>query len=243
MHPLQPQDIAVGIPIYKKELSPHEIQVLQQGQKILGHYPLYFIAPPSIDRDYYLQWMPQAQFVIFEQSYFENVKSYSLLMTQASFYQAFEQHEYLLIYQTDAYVFRDELLEWANKGYDYIGAPWIEVPPSNKKTLFNLSKWLYNKVGNGGFCLRKISTHIQLCQKWGWIQKLWQKNEDFFWCVLIPPLAPSFQVPPVEEALAFAFELAPATAYQRNGQQLPFGCHAWEKYQPEFWGQFIKGAE
>ena len=31
----------------------------------------------------------------------------------------------MLIYQLDAYVFKDELLNWANKGYDYIGAPWL----------------------------------------------------------------------------------------------------------------------
>lgn len=239
MNTLSPQDIAIGIPIYKNSLTPNEIKVLQQGQKILGHYPIYFIAPPSINKAYYLQFLPQAQFVEFEQAYFENTNSYSSLMTQAAFYQAFEAHQYLLIYQTDAYVFRDELLDWANKGYDYIGAPWIVVPPSNKKTWFNLSKLLYNKVGNGGFCLRKIATHIQLCKRWGWLQQLWKKNEDFFWCVLVPPLAPSFKRPPVEEALAFAFELAPREAYERNGQHLPFGCHAWEKYDPEFWEGFI----
>ena len=40
---------------------------------------------------------------------------------------------------------RDELLDWCNKNYDYIGAPWVKKERDN----------ILLKTGNGGFSLRK----------------------------------------------------------------------------------------
>lgn len=43
-----------------------------------------------------------------------------------------------------------------------------------------------------------------------------------------------------KEALEFAFERFPSEMYKITGK-LPFGCHAWEKYEYEsFWKKFIK---
>ena len=43
-----------------------------------------------------------------------------------------------------------------------------------------------------------------------------------------------------EEAIAFSFELSPSYLYKLNGNYLPFGCHAWYKYEYEnFWKQHI----
>lgn len=62
-------------------------------------------------------------------------------MLTKEFYLRFRQWEYLLIYQLDAYVFQDELMDWCNKGYDYIGAPFLKL---NREV-----DW--NNCGNGGF--------------------------------------------------------------------------------------------
>jgi hypothetical protein len=79
-----------------------------------------------------------------------------------------------------------------------------------------------------------------------WIKHKWVKaynfpplfpdiNEDFFWGLLVPRAISFFTVPTPEEASAFAFEREPRFLYELNGSQLPFGCHGWEKYDPEFW--------
>ncbi|MEM8909693.1 MAG: DUF5672 family protein, partial [Bacteroidota bacterium] len=68
---------------------------------------------------------------------------------------------------------------------------------------------------------------------------LFTKNEDFFWSIVMPKINPFFKIPNMQEALGFAFELAPRKAYEMNHHQLPFGCHAWEKYDPDFWQPFI----
>lgn len=60
-------------------------------------------------------------------------------------------------------------------------------------------------------------------------------NEDVFWAIEAPKFDPSFKVSTVEEALPFAFEVAPRWSFERNRRKLPFGCHAWAKYDREFW--------
>ena len=42
------------------------------------------------------------------------------------------------------------------------------------------------------------------------------------------------------DALRFSFEVNPKSLYKMNNDKLPFGCHGWRKYDPDFWKQFIK---
>jgi hypothetical protein len=66
-------------------------------------------------------------------------------------------------------------------------------------------------------------------------------NEDVFWAIEAPKFDPSFQVAPAEAALSFAFEASPRWSYEKNGYQLPFGCHAWARYDRAFWKANIVG--
>jgi len=48
-----------------------------------------------------------------------------------------------------------------------------------------------------------------------------------------------FRLAPPEVALQFSFETQPRRLYAMNKNKLPFGCHAFEKYDFNFWKQFI----
>jgi hypothetical protein len=48
-----------------------------------------------------------------------------------------------------------------------------------------------------------------------------------------------FSVAPVEKAIGFSFEKLPQKLYNLNHNNLPFGCHAWFKYDFDFWEPFI----
>jgi hypothetical protein len=93
-------------------------------------------------------------------------------------------------------------------------------------------------VGNGGFSLRKVRSCISFLKKHESLAKQWGCHEDLFWSYATI-LDKSFRIPEYKEALAFAFELEPKLAYKLNEEKLPMGCHAWEKYQPEFWREKI----
>jgi hypothetical protein len=63
--------------------------------------------------------------------------------------------------------------------------------------------------------------------------------EDLFWSFEAPKFDKKFKVPTPEEALPFAFEVAPRWCFEKNGRRLPFGCHAWAKYDREFWIEIL----
>ena len=60
-------------------------------------------------------------------------------------------------------------------------------------------------------------------------------NNDYFWSFEAVRYLPSFSVAPVAEGLRFAFEAAPRTCFELNHRQMPFGCHAWPKFDRAFW--------
>jgi hypothetical protein len=60
-------------------------------------------------------------------------------------------------------------------------------------------------------------------------------NEDYFWADEAARCDPSFKVAPFEVGLRFAFEVAPRKCFELNHRRMPFGCHAWQRYDPAFW--------
>lgn len=68
-------------------------------------------------------------------------------------------------------------------------------------------------------------------------------NEDFFWADRAVWFAPDFRVAPPEVALAFAFEAEPRACFEWNQRRLPFGCHAWPRYDRAFWEPYLLGDE
>ena len=64
-------------------------------------------------------------------------------------------------------------------------------------------------------------------------------NEDEFWSFIAPRYFKDFKVADFECAMYFSFETQPRRLYKTTNNKLPFGCHAWQKYDPEFWKEFI----
>lgn len=60
-------------------------------------------------------------------------------------------------------------------------------------------------------------------------------NEDIFWSMEANKFDSNFRVAPFEAGRQFAFEKHPGFLFQKNANSLPFGCHAWNKYEPDFW--------
>ena len=65
------------------------------------------------------------------------------------------------------------------------------------------------------------------------------RNNDHFWSYDAPRYWPPFRIAPVDEALQFAFEAAPRLCFELNHRRIPFGCHAWMKFDREFWKPYL----
>jgi hypothetical protein len=68
--------------------------------------------------------------------------------------------------------------------------------------------------------------------------KYYPINEDVFWGRLAPKLFKNFTIPNLKTALRFSIEVNPSVHMKKD--DLPFGCHAWEKFEPLFWEKFIR---
>ena len=123
--------------------------------------------------------------------------------------------------------------------YDYIGAPWVDADWIDDLPIRRPSWSRDNIVGNGCFSLRKTRTFWALASLFRPAALWWPANEDGFWSFYVPSYWPLFRIPSTEEALRFSYEKSPARCFELGRKSLPFGCHAWEKHQPDFWRRHI----
>lgn len=67
-----------------------------------------------------------------------------------------------------------------------------------------------------------------------------KKKEDVFWAFYAPMIDENFISIKGFNAIPFAFDRFPSYLYNLNENRLPFGCHAWNKNEKEFWKRFIQ---
>lgn len=246
--------VAIVVPIYREILTDDEKLSLDLLNELLYRYPKVAVVPTGLH-------FHDSRFtrIELEEHHFRNREAYSHLLLSRSFYQAFEQYEFILIYQLDCLLFRDELQSWCDKGYDYIGPPLFNNKYDAKSGL--------SRVGNGGFSLRRVRAFLDVLNApippWSrifingqstiesilkkakvvnsmrngveWYTGHYTLNEDLFWTDRARYFKPDFNIAPIEEALQFAFEAHPRWCFERNGRNLPFGAHAWNLWDRAFW--------
>ena len=244
------QTVAVVIPIYKPVLNQDELLSLLQCIKVLNNHPIIFFCPDNLDTTVYqAACKNKIEFKVeyFDEIYFKDIHGYSRIMLSVSFYKRFINFKYILIYQLDAWIFKNDLEEWCNKNYDYIGAPWIDWPwvynvagylTIPRTILTKLGYKKYNLVGNGGFSLRKTKSFIFNLAMLKKAVSEFTYAEDYFFSFYINSYNPFFKIPSEREALKFSFDINPEPSFALNNNQLPMGCHAWPKFK-DFWKDYI----
>lgn len=264
--------VAIVVPASSRtELLPEEEISVRHLFHFLGGYDKYWVAPSggSIQREGF-------KILEFPRKFFGSVAAHNRLLMWPGFYQTFQDYEYILIYHLDSLVLSDEITDWCQAGWDYIGAPWVPCPDA---------PWIKEAcVGNGGFTLMKVESVLKVLYNryrkepasyWSdllvrnrsrlqllfrfleWLQPWFPAsrtvnrpledlrksekpdihgcNNDYFWSFQATRFLPEFKVASVEQGLRFAFEAAPRSCFELNGGQMPFGCHAWTKYDRSFW--------
>lgn len=224
---MEKKEAAVIIPYYRNELTLTERISLDRCRKILGAYPIYFVVPESLEVDENI--CAAKQIIRVPDAWMRGVGAYNQMMMNIDFYRLFADYEYILLYQLDAYVFSDRLREFCALEYDYIGAPW----PEGKFDIEHVENGVVY-VGNGGFSLRKVASFLSILQNYD--GNLITYNEDLFWG---SRNAEIFKVAPVDIAMDFAFERPVRLLYEANNDQLPFGCHAWMRYDFDFFRPYL----
>jgi hypothetical protein len=147
----------------RTEYSPDEEIAFRHVRHYLGGYDTYVLIPDDHPATY-------TGFISkrFPRRYFGSPQAHGKLLLSKAFYRSFLAYDFILIYHLDALVFSDELSEWCDRGYDYIGAPWLLSPDTPHITA--------QKVGNGGFSLRRVRSFLRVLES-----KAYFVDPDEYW--------------------------------------------------------------
>ncbi|WP_026507426.1 DUF5672 family protein [Butyrivibrio sp. MC2013] len=224
----------VIIPIYKEKLNLFEKISLEQVHRVLCSYHIFYVAPLTlhISEEEYKE---KAIVERFDNHYFNSTASYSELLLSEDFYIRFEKYHYTLIYQLDAFVFSNRLMEFVDMGYDYIGAPIAK------------GRWKEYHVGNGGFSLRKVNTTLELVRnkeyvpEWEIRKEIFLQHEDdfFAYCGHLHYLG--YRVPDPMIASTFSAQDDCFHGLRDIAKRgLPFGTHHFPDWNYSFWKPVIE---
>jgi len=156
--------VATLIIVHKVQPTLSEIASLKQYRKVLGHYPSYLICPKGLDVSAYKTIFPKIKIDYIPSKWQKTYESFARLKIDPFIYKRYRRYKYVLFYELDAWVFRDELKNWCNKNYDYIGAPWFKETNEEE----NLEK-AFVGVGNGGLSLRKTSSLLKVLNSFSYV--------------------------------------------------------------------------
>ena len=231
---------AVVIPIYKQKPNADEIFSINKSLSNLTGHDVYWVAPASMDITYYQKMFGVQRVERFEDHYFENIIGYNRLLVSVRYYERFSNYEFMLICQPDAVVLKSELHLWIDKPYDYIGAPWPSGYSFTIKTKHipidgGVSCTAF--VGNGGLSLRRNKACISLINEFDDVSANWHTHghsEDLFFAFL-GTLSLDFLIPNIMTAATFSHDIDPVYLQKLTKNQLPFGTHAWDKYERTLW--------
>lgn len=137
--------VIVVIPVYKPIENLDYLEKISIKNTIDKFHDLYSIALLNSDKVSSQSYVDFFKFDFLSLEFsFSTWVEYNALLKKSELYDKLDDYEYMLIVQTDAYVFSNDLNEFFQ--YDYVGAPWVKDP----------IKYINGRVGNGGFSLRNI---------------------------------------------------------------------------------------
>lgn len=205
MNRLKEKKCCVVIPTHKEELQGDDEKSFIQALNVFGETrDIKLIVPDNIPTEYYNHLEERHLFEIIKVNslWLSSYDMYNKTLCSIDFYGLFKDYEYILIYQTDCWVFDDRLDYFVNLGYDYYGAPW---------------PFYGNKVGNGGFSLRKVSKMMDIVKKYPYIEG----HEDGYFCLTHRN---ELNICPLNVACQFSLETM-HVGYEDFSENGPMGLH------------------
>ncbi len=257
--------LVIIIPTHRSSLTSDDRISLKHLKRHLGKYDTFFVIPENISSKTFESLGFKVKKV--DKDFFGTIRKYSNLLLTKKFYEDFKKYNFMLVYQLDALVFSSQIDKWMNSGYDYIAAPWFRpiigylthkkgYPPSGGNggfSLRNIHKTIkILEIVNTS--ATRTSQNLFERKLWfllavltGKSHEVWLKApaldypfyEDGFWALEAPKYDSTYKIPSFKLALKFAFEKFPRRCFEVNNKKLPFGCHAWERYDKEFWKPYL----
>jgi len=266
-HPV-PREVAVVVPLSNRpDLTPDEKISLRHLTHFLGSYDKYMVIPKALKVDYpgfenkrfnnrFFGSAEAHKRLLFSPGFYDAFSNYKYILMY---------HLDALVFSDQLMEWCDTDLDYI--GAPFIkcdDSPWVKVPRvgnggfslrkidsflnvlnSSKYTIdpneywekFCASKPAYSQYLNFPRKYLKRLTSFNGVRWHLWRQ--WKSNDDYFWADHAKHYYGGFTVAPFDVGVRFAFEVAPRHCFELNGGKLPFGCHAWARYDRNFWEPYL----
>lgn len=208
---------AIIIPEYKEKLCDSEELSLLRALHVFQKRDIKIVIPNNIKTNYYdrLKMAFDFEYVKVNPKWLSSLNEYNQMCMYPDFYLLFEKYDYILIYQTtDCWVFEDNIDYFMNLDFDWYGAAWPNYG---------------DKVGNGGFSLRKTKKMLELTKKYESDKKT--EHEDTWFCLTHGNEIKSCDL---KTAVNFSIELH-SPKYNKLIDTHPMGVHG--NFNRHSWGK------
>lgn len=254
--------VAVVVPIYRNELLPEERLSLCHLETFLGRYDRLFVAPSRLRPshpgfevvsfpDEYFESVESYSRLLLSASFYRTFEQYRYVLIYQLDCLVFSDaladwcaagYDYVgAPWLTDPSVPGRGFSRVGNGGFSLRRvAACLRVLESERYLTKPVALWrdlLQAPLPDldRSQLLKRIRVLREVRRGAGWYASHYSLNEDRFWSDRARLFFPGFRIAPVEEALRFAFERAPRYCFAHTGGPLPFGCHAWSRWDRAFW--------
>lgn len=238
-------DFCIVLPIYEEHIDEcSRISIMSLLDNVAGKgYDIYILTYRELCLDEYMR-LYSFKTIFYPKEMFESNATYSTICLDYNFYKYFENYKYIFIFQTDCFMFKDEISKWCGMNYEYVGAPIMSKSSTWK--LDEINNIPEPCVGNGGLSLRKTSAFIKLLDRDGDFMKSYNISDDYMksikvedkWiCNTISKLY-YIDKPKWQLATEFSWDMNP-DILELYGFNRPMGIHAiWKNIR--YWKNKIK---
>lgn len=261
--------LAILIPCFRELLTTDERISLKHFNHHLSHFDIIVIKPENLRLtgntcstinfpDRYFTGIPAYSRLLLERRFYEQFQSYDYILIYqldalvfSSDITAFCQlgYDYIGAPLFQRYSQKPVLSRVGNGGLslrqvgaflDVLNSPrYTQEPVSILKEFFtaripDLDEWPTAQRWR-----KKLQILLAVRKGVDTYTRQYSLNEDLFWSDRARLFDPTFKIAPVKTALQFSFDRHPRHCFELNNRQLPFGCHAWAKWDRAFWEPYL----
>lgn len=161
----------ITIITHLESLKDYDKLSFEQALSVFKKRDIFLVIPNKVDTsvfyDKYIKVNKNMKLLKVDDKWLSSYDNYNKTCCIPEFYQLFKDYDYMLLYQTDCWIYEDRLDYFISLGYDWYGAPWPQ--------------WS-DEVGNGGFCLRKVPKMLEITQKYKYTSPQKDGYEDTWFC-------------------------------------------------------------
>ena len=128
---------------------------------MLSKHDKILVCPRGMATDEYTALLPGLRIFPVDPKWMSSYIAYNDLKSSPLIFAALQdEYRFLLCHEPDVFVFRDEVEQWCDTGFDYIGAPWFSGRPIYPDDAHIIG------VGNSGFSLRNNDAQYGRTGSW-----------------------------------------------------------------------------